>query len=361
MGMHSVLRAVSSWRADDDSAAEAYKYVSVLVGLLAITIVKTLKQTFTNRFPDHRRIEEDCMMEGDRNTRVAAVIAAFNPDETIIDVVKAVSGQVDLVVVVDDGSNHSAMPVFEELLVLGSVVVHVGENSGIAAAVNAGVARSAELTAPDYYLTLDQDSIPDPDYVRNALETFKLAREGNLPTGFVSAATYNNSPVLTMGPLLGLQQPFDPWQSGMLIPGSTFDLVGGLDEGLFIDAVDTDFTLRVRKAGLAVLCGIGCNMSHSLGHQSRIEFWGKQRLFTYHSPVRVYYISRNNLIIFSRYFWNDPFWVIRKAYYELINHARRFLFSENKRHVIRAVSIGFRDALLFRRGKIKDSDRDKLN
>lgn len=300
-------------------------------------------------------------MEGERNTRVAAVIAAFNPDETIIDVVKAVSGQVDLVVVVDDGSNHPAMSVFEKLVALGSVVVHVAENSGIAAAVNVGVARSAELAAPDYYLTLDQDSIPDPDYVRNALETFKLAREGNLPTGFVSAATYNNSPVLSMGQLVGLEQPFDPWQSGMLIPSSTFDLVGGLDEGLFIDAVDTDFTLRVRKAGLAVLCGSGCNMSHSLGQQSRIKFLGKQRLFTYHSPIRVYYISRNNFIIFSRYFLSDPIWVTRKAYYEVINHARRFLFSDNKLQVMRAVAFGFRDALLFRKGRIKDSDREKLN
>lgn len=299
-------------------------------------------------------------MKGERNTRVAAVIAAFNPDERIIDVVKAVSGQVDLVVVVDDGSNHSATPIFEKLVALDSIVVHVAENSGIAAAVNVGVARSIELAEPDYYLTLDQDSIPDPDYVRNALETFKLAREANLPTGFVSAATYNNSPVLTLGPLQGLKQPFDPWQSGMFIPGSTFDLVGGLDEGLFIDAVDTDFTLRVRKAGLAVVCGIGCNMSHSLGHQSRIEFWGKQRLFTYHSPIRVYYISRNNLIIFSRYIWSDPVWVLRKAYYEVINHARRFLFSDNKLRVMQAVSIGFRDALLSRRGRIKDSDREKL-
>lgn len=300
-------------------------------------------------------------MEGEGNTRVAAVIAAFNPDETIIDVVKAVSGQVHLVVVVDDGSSHSAMPIFEKLQDLGSIVVHVAENSGIAAAVNVGVARSAELAAPDYYLTLDQDSIPDPGYVTNALATIKVAGEENLPTGFVSAATYNNSPVLSMGSLLGLEQPFDPWQSGMLIPSSTFDLVGGLDEGLFIDAVDTEFTLRVRKAGLAVLCGIGCNMSHSLGQQSHIKFWGKPRLFTYHSPVRIYYISRNNLIIFSRYFLTDPIWVARKAYYELINHARRFLFSDNKVQVMRAVAFGFRDALLFRKGRIKDSDREKLN
>lgn len=301
------------------------------------------------------------MIEGERNTRVAAVIAAFNPDETIIDVVNAVSGQVDLVVVVDDGSNHSATPVFDRLRDLGSIVVHVADNSGIAAAVNFGVAKGAELAAPDYYLTLDQDSIPDPDYVRNALSTFKLASEGNLPTGIVSAATYNNSPVLSMGPLLGFEQPFDPWQSGMLIPRSTFDLVGGLDEGLFIDAVDTDFTLRVRKAGLAVLCGIECNMSHSLGQQSHIKFWGKQRLFTYHSPIRIYYISRNNLIVFSRYFLSDPIWVARKAYYELINHARRFLFSDNKLQVTQAAAFGFRDALLFRKGRIKDSDREKLS
>ncbi|TQJ33076.1 glycosyltransferase [Arthrobacter sp. SLBN-122] len=301
------------------------------------------------------------MAQGEGNGGVAAVIAAFNPDEKIIDVFTAVSNQVSLVVVVDDQSDDSSMPVFDNLRSLGAEVIHSPENSGIAKTLNIGVARSAELAGPEYYLTLDQDSIPDPDYVSNAMKTIRLAREMKVPIGFVTAATYNNIPVLGNGTLQGLEQPFDPWQSGMLIPHSTFDLVGGLDERLFIDAVDSDFTLRVRKAGLAVLCGIGCNMSHSLGQQSTISFWGKKREFTYHSPVRVYYITRNNLILFFRYFLVDPAWVVRKGYYELINQARRILLTNNKTKVARAIFIGLRDASLFRSGIIKNTDRQKLN
>ncbi|WP_411373715.1 glycosyltransferase [Arthrobacter sp. MPF02] len=301
------------------------------------------------------------MAQGGEKVRVAAVIAAYNPDKKIIDVFRAVSEQVNLVVVVDDKSHSSAMPLFNELLALGAEVVHSHENAGIAKTLNVGVARCAELDQPDYYLTLDQDSVPDPDYVKNALATAKVARGLGIPVGFVSAATYNNIPVLRNGTLLGLEQPFDPWQSGMFIPRSTFESVGGLDEGLVIDAVDSEFTLRVRKAGLGVLCGIGCNMSHSLGQQSTVIFLGKKRLFTYHSPVRIYYITRNNLIIFFRYFLAYPTWVGRKACYELINHARRILFTNNKRPVLQAMLIGLRDAMLFRNGIIKGSDRNKLN
>ncbi|MDT0167629.1 glycosyltransferase [Pseudarthrobacter sp. BRE9] len=301
------------------------------------------------------------MTQGEENARVAAVIAAYNPDKKIIDVFRAVVGQVDLVVVVDDKSNDSAMPVFDELRSLGAEVMHSPKNAGIAGTLNAGISRSAAFGKFDYYLTLDQDSIPDEDYVSRALKTERLARDLNMPVGFVSAATYNNSPVLGNRPLLGFEQPFDPWQSGMLIPRSTFDAVGGLDERLVIDAVDSEFTLRVRKAGLAVLCGIGCNMSHSLGQQSTVSLWGKKRLFTYHSPVRVYYISRNNVIIFFRYFLTDPIWVGRKGYYELINHTRRILFSKNRGDILRATYFGFRDALLFRNGIIRGRDMQKLN
>jgi rhamnosyltransferase len=301
------------------------------------------------------------MAQGGEGVRVGAVIAAYNPDEKIIDVYSAIAAQVDLVVVVDDKSNSSAMPFFDALRTMGAEVIHSAENSGIAKTLNMGVAKCASLDRFDYYLTLDQDSIPDRDYVRNALKTDRMARGLKIPVGFVSASTYNNSPVLGNGTLFEFEQPFDPWQSGMLIPRSTFDTVGGLDEKLVIDAVDSEFTLRVRKAGLKVLSGIGCNMSHSLGQQSTINFLGKKRLFTYHSPVRVYYITRNNLIIFLRYFLVDPVWVGRKSYYELINHARRVLFSENKFQILQAMLIGIRDALLFRNGIIRGSDLQKLN
>lgn len=293
--------------------------------------------------------------------RVAAVIAAYNPDHRIIEVFMAIRKQVSLVVIVDDESGEAATPVFDKLRSLGAEVVHLPQNSGIARTLNVGIARSSELVGPEYYLTLDQDSIPDPDYVSNALDTIRLARKLKVPIGFVGAATYNNSTVLGGGRLEGFEQPFDPWQSGMLIPSSTLDMVGGLDEQLVIDAVDSEFTLRVRRAGLAVLCGIGCNMSHSLGQQSTVSFWGKERLFTYHSPLRVYYITRNNLEIFFRYFLANPGWVVRKGYYELINQTRRVLFSKNRGPIVRAMLIGFRDALLCRNGIIRNSDLQKLN
>jgi rhamnosyltransferase len=302
------------------------------------------------------------MTQGEESVRVAAIIAAYNPDKKVIDVFRAVVGQVDLVVVVDDRSNDSStMPVFEELRSLGAEVIHSPNNAGIARTLNIGISRCAAIGRFDYYLTLDQDSIPDQDYVSNALKTDRLARELNIPVGFVSAATYNNSPVLGNGTLLGFEQPFDPWQSGMLIPRSTFNAVGGLDEKLVIDAVDSEFTLRVRKAGLAVLCGSGCNMAHSLGQQSTVSFWGKKRLYTYHSPVRVYYITRNNLLIFFRYFLADPIWVARKSYYELVNHSRRILFSKNKKEILRAMLFGVRDASMFRNGIIRARDMQKLS
>lgn len=53
--------------------------------------------------------------------------------------------------------------------------------------------------------------------------------------------------------------------SGCLIPRTTFNKVPSFDDDLFIDLVDHDFCLKVKKAGLEVLVVVDAQMGHSLG------------------------------------------------------------------------------------------------
>ena len=74
---------------------------------------------------------------------MTAVITAFDPGEGLLAVVASVLGQVSSVVVVDDGSRAAgALRVLGACERLGCSVLRRGDNGGIAAALNSGVAQA---------------------------------------------------------------------------------------------------------------------------------------------------------------------------------------------------------------------------
>ena len=97
---------------------------------------------------------------------VVAVVAAYRPDPSLTDSVQALQQQVAHVVVVDDGSPDGSEAVLAGLADAGALVVRQPQNSGIAAALNAGIAAARTRWNPDFFLTLDQDSRPVGEYVR---------------------------------------------------------------------------------------------------------------------------------------------------------------------------------------------------
>ena len=90
-----------------------------------------------------------------------------------------------------------------------------------------------------------------------------------------------------------------------------------------------------------------------LGWHARI---GAKKLYVYdHAPFRVYYITRNSLVLARRYAVKQPKWVLRRIYMEIQSHVVRFGFGPNRRkHFIAAIA-GVRDAGRQKMGKIDDS------
>lgn len=85
-------------------------------------------------------------------SRVAAIIPAYNEENTIRDTVRAMctTPGIDEVVVVDDGStDETAFIAYEE----GATVLQMENNSGKGAALN----RAISEVKADYYLLLDAD------------------------------------------------------------------------------------------------------------------------------------------------------------------------------------------------------------
>ena len=183
--------------------------------------------------------------------KTAAVVSLFNPDDGVLANAAALLGQVDSVVVVDDGSPQDPARILAALGAMGCKVVRLTENSGIAAALNAGItAALAADTKPDYILTMDQDSLLDPGYVDALLAAAAAAGEAGVPVGMVAPASVRGLPV-RRGPVLnGIQLGGEPIQSGLLVPVPVLERLGLFQGTLFIDGVDSEFYLRCEAVGL---------------------------------------------------------------------------------------------------------------
>ncbi|MDQ0673456.1 rhamnosyltransferase [Pseudarthrobacter siccitolerans] len=295
-----------------------------------------------------------------QNSEVCAVVSAFNPGPENVENVKWLLRYVSKVVIVDDGSPGDVtdmMSAFEEL---GAVVIRLDTNSGIAKALNTGIKAARERWNPEWVVTMDQDSRFSGNYIRAALAT---ACSSSRPetVGMVCAESHNGTPLPTLGGT-GEPEVFDPMTSGSLVRSHVFDSVGYFDDDFFIDCVDTEFNARLRDHGFRSLAGRGCDLKHSLGNARPMKIFGwrvrvgqKKLNVYYHPPFRVYYITRNSLVMARRFGRRQPAWVLRRLYMEVQSHIVRFVYGPNRRkHLIAAIA-GAKDALRGRMGKIDDA------
>ena len=297
---------------------------------------------------------------------VVAVLSLFNPPAGVVDRVRRLRTQVDRVVVVDDGS---PAPDESVLAALGEVadVVRLGENRGIAAALNAGIAHARSSSDPSWLLTLDQDSEIGGGFVANALATAARASASGVRVGAVTPESHNGFPIDMMRPQGGFREGFDPMQSGTLISSSAIDRAGLLDEGLFIDAVDSEYTARLRQHGYRVLAGEGCDLAHTLGQARpmtvlgrRVKLAGRELNIYYHAPFRVYYMARNSIRLSRKYLLSQPAWIGKRVALETAFHLIRFFFGPHRLSFIKAFVLGTRDGLLGRSGRIPDDVKARL-
>jgi rhamnosyltransferase len=88
--------------------------------------------------------------------------------------------------------------------------------------------------------------------------------------------------------------------SGMLIPLRVIETIGDMEEGLFIDQVDTEWCLRARSKGYSVFGACGAILEHRLGETAPRVWTGRWRRLPRHKPFRYYYIFRNTIMVSRR-------------------------------------------------------------
>ncbi|WP_434613499.1 glycosyltransferase [Arthrobacter sp. A5] len=252
--------------------------------------------------------------------RTAAVVSLYNPDASVLDNVGALLRQVDVVIAVDDGSSDDPTWVLAQLATLGCRIVRLATNSGIAAALNAGIAAvcADRAAVPAFILTMDQDSRIETGYVDKLVTAFDQATAADVAVGMVAPGRIRGLGTRRSGHVGPVVLGGEPIQSGLLIPVTVLDRLGPLMSELFIDGVDTEFYLRCRTAGYQVVIAETAGLDHSLGSMRPVEFlgWqpalgGKPVLVRTAAAYRYYYIFRNRQLLVNRYWLRQPGWAVK--------------------------------------------------
>jgi rhamnosyltransferase len=162
-------------------------------------------------------------------------------------------------------------------------------------------------------LVLDHDSVAAPDMVARLLaaetelaHTARVAAVGPVfrdpreraAAPFVRVAFPRSTKVWCDGSSPYVRCDF-LISSGSLIRLDVLDDVGVMDDGLFIDNVDMEWSFRARSKGYALYGVCDAAMQHELG-DARVAVLGGRAEVVRHGPQRLYFIMRNRVELYRR-------------------------------------------------------------
>jgi GT2 family glycosyltransferase len=265
-------------------------------------------------------------MKKDNSPKVGVVIVNYNGFEYTAECVKSIlaSSYDNLdVIVVDNASTDGSVEKLGDLFRTEITLLRSEKNIGFAGGTNIGI-KTAVDRGCEFVLLLNNDTIVDEFLIQNMVHS--SIENGNAliaPKIFY----FDESDVLWFA------GGFIDWKKGIgihygmncqecdafnvqkeidfatgcciLVPKKTFDNVGLLDEAYFLYFEDTDFSVRVKRAGMRIVYEPSAVLWHKVSSTT-----GRGE-----TKVAIYYGDRNRLF-FNRKF-NNKHWFEFSAYFAL--------------------------------------------
>jgi len=252
-------------------------------------------------------------------------IVCYNPDLSRLKLnIDSLSEQADIIYIVDNGSSN--IDNIEHLTKqnMKIIIFKNKENQGIAKALNQIIEYFYSI-GEDWVLLMDQDSILQKDSIE------KYNRYTGMDKVGVICPVIQDDNDISQKPI---QYNYDfvkeSITSGSFVKIELCVKIGKFDEKMFIDLVDFDFSIRVLEAAMKIIKMNDVVLYHRLGELRVVKFFCKKIYITNHSPIRVYYKTRNY------------FYLSRK-------HAKYY----TKKFINKKISIMLLKVILFEKFKIK--------
>lgn len=286
--------------------------------------------------------------------RVCAVVVSYYPNVLqLLNLLRSLDSQVITTVVVDNGTPFQTLDILKTSSEgLNVSWIALEGNFGVAKAQNIGI-DYARTVGVDYVIIFDHDSAPPDNFVDDLL---KISQQLILKDSQVAAI----GPYFVDPRRVGRHYPFYQVKglrmrrmtceldgsfavktdvlisSGCLISMKALDVVGGMREELFIDYVDTEWSLRAKSLGYQCYGACDIEMKHELGDPPRTLF-GKE--FPMHSSLRHYYHFRNAIWLYQQN-WIPLNWRLIDSYKLILKFVFYSLFTCNRIEHIKMMIVG---------------------
>ena len=307
--------------------------------------------------------------------KTVAYITAYNDISAINQILYSLYQQtqkIDQIFIVD----NSIQPLLNFLQFKSHIYYeHYANNIGVAGGLNRALQWAMDNNF-DFLWAFDQDSYPNPDTLEKLLSDYQLLQQKGVPVGIITPTTIDVQTGAILYNVLNKKyclQPYSPEQipspfiyysekiyqcdvvitSGSLINLKAAKHVPLPNPNLFIDAVDWEYCLSMRKYGYHICVSEKTTMQHNFG--TYLTHLGKHPIYIY-SPLRYYYINRNHTYIETRL--SENFYYKTLSYLHrikiLIRKICEIIIYEPDQKVLKiwASCLGFYHGLVGKLGKI---------
>jgi len=302
-----------------------------------------------------------------RPLSIASVTVLYNGARVLrrhLDSLKEQSRKIDEIIVVNNASNDESLELLAQFYPEVKVL-DLSRNSGVGGGLAAGLDYAAMVKKHDWVWLFDQDSVPS----RDGLELL-LAARGRLDDPEENVAILSS---VCVHPETKMTCPGLSWRGGLLLPvreedearpvtfvdsvitsgslirRSAVEAVGLPRSDFFMDFVDYEHCLRLRRHGFRIAVVHESVNHHTLGDPKKFNVLGRAKYWPDHVPWREYYMTRNEIFTIWQYY---PQWKIKGlTLYRLARHALvLLLFGERKLACLAMMWRGYRDGRVGRLG-----------
>lgn len=239
-----------------------------------------------------------------QENKVAAGVVLYHPDTNIFTNISSYYNSVDKLIVIDNSETadtslqnnlHKLFPDVEYRF--------LNRNAGIAAALNIAC-KIAIQDGYNWLLTMDQDSSFIDDHLSTMIAHIPFVLSGFQNVGIISPfhVLHEHDAVKSTDPYTVRNITMT---SGNLLNLSAYAEAGPFDEKLFMDFVDYEYCLRLRKNNYKIIQDNSVYLKHSLGDFKIKKIFSQNIGVSNHNSLRRYYMTRNSLYVAFKYFGVD--------------------------------------------------------
>lgn len=223
----------------------------------------------------------------------AGVVTLYNPEDIVADNIKRYVEHLDVVFIVENSETINQYVLSEIKQYSNIKILNNRGNKGVAYALNRAAKRATALKM-DWLLMMDQDSTISCEMLEEMKEFICGNKDERV--GIV-AANYRERYIIGKKTAQIITYENQVITSGSLININVYKNCGDFLNQLFIDEVDFEYCLRLRKFGYRIIKLNYVLFEHNLGYPKKL----KNLVMYNYPPFRYYYIVRNSLYVSKLY------------------------------------------------------------